>query len=790
MALSHELLSQFAKIVNNKPKTSTATTIYGTVVKDDSGTYVQPDGSDQLIPLDVTSTEANVEDRVSVMLKDHTATVTGNMTAPAVSTTTVKYMEQVLTGRLEADEAYIKKLDADKIDTAELEAAEARIAELYAEKATVEQLSADVVEVTELTAKKLDAEVANLTYATIENLEATDVKVGTLEAAHGEFASATVEQLKAQNAEIDNLKAKDAEIKNVVAENLEATNAEIDNLKAKDADLEELVADKASIEDLDATKAEIKNLGAKYASIDFANINEAAVEKIFADSGIIKDMVVSNGAITGELVGVTIKGDLIEGNTVKADKLIVKGSDGLYYKLNVEGGATTTEEVSVDDLQNGLHGSVIIAKSITAEKVRVDDLVAFDATIGGFNITDRSLYSGVKSNVDNTTRGIYMDVEGQLNVGDGNNFLKYYCPQIADITIEDGVLKATAKKAGTVSASISDGVLKVEPGPIAADIPNPYILNGVLFCRGEQSRLEIAADYLYFGGSGQKKDVGTAITEATDTVNASMTEQDANVVETCKGLLEEALKHYTKLNGDEDESGFNEFKDNIEQALELLSGQTEEKINKAQADLDAAKQELQEQLNTFKKYFTFDPYGDGLTIGKEGSPNKVVIDNDDISIMVNDDAVQRFDSDGNALTPDLTISRQLKLLGISITMDTAGRVNGEFVGAVDITFTQQPEAEITYNTATTYGIELTWVANSTPTTSLTYHFEERCHEGGYDPTREWTNIDCQQDNLTDGVLSRSFAATFIYEYRCIAEAYDGSYAVSDICRINVIADYS
>jgi hypothetical protein len=59
----------------------------------------------------------------------------------------------------------------------------------------------------------------------------------------------------------------------------------------------------------------------KYANIDFSNIGEAAIEKLFSDSGIIGDLVMSDGKVTGTLVGVTIKGDLIEAGTVKADNL-------------------------------------------------------------------------------------------------------------------------------------------------------------------------------------------------------------------------------------------------------------------------------------------------------------------------------------------------------------------------------------------------------------------------------------------------------------------------------------
>ena len=224
-------------------------------------------------------------------------------------------------------------------------------------------------------------------------------------------------------AEIESLEATFGKFTDLSAEHLEAATAEIGQLKVYSGDFTYLMAEEfkainAVIKDLN-----VDNLDAKYANIDFANINEAAIRKIFSDSGLIKDLVVGDSTITGELVGVTIKGDLIEGNTVKADKLVVKGSDGIYYKLNIEGGTFTGgEEVPTDSL----HGSVITAKSITAEKVSVKDLVAFGATIGGFNITSNSIYSGVKESVTNSTRGVYMDRDGQFAVGDSANYLKYY----------------------------------------------------------------------------------------------------------------------------------------------------------------------------------------------------------------------------------------------------------------------------------------------------------------------------------------------------------------------------
>lgn len=396
MALSHELISQFAKIVKDDKKQSSESTVYGTVITDGNGNkYVKLDGSDQLTPLtdserpsaDSTTASANDGERVSVLIKNHTATVTGNISSPSVRSedfknlddqvTDIKKFDIVIAERVQANEGYIKKLQTDKADVGDLTAANAKITELETKKASIDDLNAAKAEITDLKTTKLDTEVANATYATIKNLDATNANLENLDATYGQF----------QELATNKFTAIDADIKKLDTEKLSATTAD-----------------------------------AKYATIDFSNIGMAAIQKLFTDSGIIGDLVVSEGHITGKLVGVTIIGDLIEGGTVKADKLVVLGEDGLYYKLNTNGVTTTAEQTEY----NSLNGSIITAKTITAEKVKVDDLVAFNATIGGFNITNSSIYSGAKESVTNTTRGIYLDKNGQISFGDADNYIRYY----------------------------------------------------------------------------------------------------------------------------------------------------------------------------------------------------------------------------------------------------------------------------------------------------------------------------------------------------------------------------
>lgn len=89
MALSNELISQFAKIAkNNDKKTKSEKIVYGTVVELNGSKYVQIDGSDLFTPI-VSTASVEPNERVTVMIKNHTAIVTGNLSNPSASSSEV-----------------------------------------------------------------------------------------------------------------------------------------------------------------------------------------------------------------------------------------------------------------------------------------------------------------------------------------------------------------------------------------------------------------------------------------------------------------------------------------------------------------------------------------------------------------------------------------------------------------------------------------------------------------------------------------------------------------------------
>ena len=607
MALSNEIVSQFAKLTNGNKETEKEDILYGTVVISDGKKYVRLDGSNMDTPISST-TNIKANDRVMVMIKDHAAIVTGNITSPSADQESVDDLNDK-TDDISNQVTKFGIIVSYKISTEDITALNATFEAMKAISGKFSELDAVTAEI-----ETLQAKIASVEYLDANDISAINAEIENIQANFGSFTGVTTEDLNAFNAEITNLTARVGNFTYVSTEVLNAM--------------------KATIRDLDTKKLSAEQADLKYANIDFSNIGEAAIEKVFADSGIIKDLVVSGGKITGELVGVTIKGDLIEGNTIKADKLVVKGSDGIYYKLNFEGGTFSEgEEVPTD----GLHGSVIVANSITAEKIRVDDLVAFGATIGGFHITNDSLYSGVKSTVDNTTRGIYLDNNGQIAFGDSNSYIKYYQDQNGDY------------------------------------------------------KLEISAGSILIGSSG--KNVETIVDDAQSTADAAKATADdaqttalraeSSIPQTANAVVIEALSGYVPFENVENEDGtVTEGYNSKIAALEARIKATEGRVTTEVTNRTIANQGLQSQIEEITNRMVFDENGltfKNIANGTE-SPYKINIDNDELKFLNGNEAVQTFDAYGNSVIPNLKVLTMLNLFGYVFSKDASGNLNLDYVG--------------------------------------------------------------------------------------------------------------
>lgn len=546
MSLSVDLISQFVKVTKTIDKKKNETTVYGTTVTYNGSTYVRLDGSDLLTPVKTTASTKPGE-RVTVTIKNHSATITGNLSSPSASSGDVSELSKTV--------AEFGTVVADKVSAEELEAEKARIDDLVAENAVIKQtLSASNIDVGELKADYVEIE---------KKLEANE---------------ASIEDLEAKKLDADV-----ADIKYASVENLEATNAEVHNLSADYADFKVVTADQLAALDAIIKNLNVDNLDAKFANIDFTNIGEAAIREFFTKSGMIENIVIGDATITGSVVGVTLKGDLIEAGTIKADKLVIKNDkDGLYYKLNIEGGATVSETLTEEQLQNGLHGNVIISKSITAEKISVKDLVAFGATIGGMTIDSDAIHSMAKDSVDNTVEGFFFGADGQFSVGGTNSYLKFYYDETE-----------------------------------------------------EAWKLAISANDILF--STTQKSVSQTIDDVDNSIRETITQQNNETLNAAGSMIDASLEGYVK----QDE--YEEYKKGAEENLNTTAANIGERIDKAEDNTKKVDQDLNDFKGDIATYFEFSP--EGLVIRKHGSDFRTVYSNNQISFYYGGNIVAYIKSD-------------------------------------------------------------------------------------------------------------------------------------------------
>ena len=232
MGLSYDLISEFVKITNDKQEKPKEGTVYATIVGSGNEKYVKIDGSNLLTPMD-TTTDIEDGERVTVMIKDHKATVTGNITSPSVSSSTVNTVVGNVVG------------DNFSIINSQIENLVAK--DSYLENAYVE-----------------NSTVVN---SKIENLEATDSRIENSVVENFNVVNGVVQDLKATNADIEILNADFAEIKTLVNGNLTS-----DNILAF-----KITADKVTVEDAFIKDAMIDSITAAKINAGRINTNEVSI---------------------------------------------------------------------------------------------------------------------------------------------------------------------------------------------------------------------------------------------------------------------------------------------------------------------------------------------------------------------------------------------------------------------------------------------------------------------------------------------------------------------------------
>lgn len=247
------------------------------------------------------------------------------------------------------------RLDATTVNAMTIEAVRAKINELVAGQITTDQLYADLAAIAKAQITSANIKEANIDWATINTLTTQIATIAKAEIAKADIAIAQIDGLEAKIAEITIAEISKATIHSAQIDDLEATTAEIVNAKIANAEI-----DGAQIKD---------------ATIGTAKIKLGAITAALIEAGAIGTAQIADSSITEAKI-VSLNADVITAGTLSVDRLLIKGPNGLFRAINATDEGLTVEELSEEQYQNGMSGTVIVARSITADKIAAKSITA------------------------------------------------------------------------------------------------------------------------------------------------------------------------------------------------------------------------------------------------------------------------------------------------------------------------------------------------------------------------------------------------------------------------------
>jgi len=217
---------------------------------------------------------------------------------------------------------------------------------------------------------------AAISTAKIADLSVTSAKIvdGSIDSA--KIAEAAIESAKIADAAITEAKISDASITTAKIADAAITKAKIANLSVETAHINDLAVTAAKIADAAITNAKIAN-----AAIDTAQIALGAITSALIQSGAVGTAQIADASITeGKIV--SLNADVITSGTLATERLIITGADGLIYEINATSSGLSLSELSDEKYQTHLNGSVIVARSITADQIAAATITANEILAG------------------------------------------------------------------------------------------------------------------------------------------------------------------------------------------------------------------------------------------------------------------------------------------------------------------------------------------------------------------------------------------------------------------------
>ena len=79
---------------------------------------------------------------------------------------------------------------------------------------------------------------------------------------------------------------------------------------------------------------------------------------------------------------------MINAGTLSVDRLLLKGPDGLFVAINATDEGLTAEQLSQEEYQSAISGSVLVARSVTADKIAAKSITANEIAAGAITTAE------------------------------------------------------------------------------------------------------------------------------------------------------------------------------------------------------------------------------------------------------------------------------------------------------------------------------------------------------------------------------------------------------------------
>lgn len=302
----------------------------------------------------------------------------------------------------------------------------AKIGDAQITTAKIDDLAVTRAKIADAAVGSAQIDTAAITTAKIGDAQITSAKIGSGEIKSANIDDAAITTAKIHDTAITSAKIGTGEIQTANIADLAVATGKIAELAVTKGKIADAAIDSAKIEDLAVTTAKIAAAAITAAKIRDAEISTAkialgAITQALIAQGAVGTAQIADASITDAKI-VSLNADVITSGTLLTDRLLIKGADSVIYEINAEASGLSMQELADEKYQNALNGTVIVAKSITADQIAAATITANEilaGTITGDRIAAATIEGGnIKASTIETTH-IGSLTSGGRNLLDG-----------------------------------------------------------------------------------------------------------------------------------------------------------------------------------------------------------------------------------------------------------------------------------------------------------------------------------------------------------------------------------